>query len=80
MKIRVRRNGDLFRYGGMTHKVKKIFSEKKLTAAERQSLPIICDDFGILWIPGFPLRDGVNEGNGDTVHIICLKCSEHNKK
>ncbi|MBR6807826.1 MAG: tRNA lysidine(34) synthetase TilS [Clostridia bacterium] len=73
LKIRVRRNGDLFRYGGMTHKVKKIFSENKLSAIQRRTLPIVCDDNGILWIPGFPLRDGTYSGNGDTVYLVCLK-------
>ncbi len=79
LKIRIRRSGDIFRYGGMTHKVKKIFSEKKLSTAERQTLPIVCDDVGILWIPGFPLRDGVSEGEGDRVYLICLKISEQDK-
>ena len=79
LKIRTRKNGDLFRYGGMTHKVKKIFSEKKLSAVERQTLPIVCDDVGILWIPGFPLRDGSSEGDGDSVYLICLKISEQDK-
>ena len=73
MKIRVRESGDTFRYGGMTHKVKKIFSEKKLTATERRSIPVICDDEGILWIPGFPLRDGLCDGDGENIVIFVAK-------
>jgi len=73
LKIRVREAGDVFRFGGMTHKVKKIFSEKKLSANERETLPIVFDDDGIVWIPGFPVRDELSDGNGGDSYICVFK-------
>ena len=59
LKIKYREAGDIYRFGGMTRKVKKLLSDKKLTLDERAYLPILCDDEGIVWIPGFPPRDGL---------------------
>lgn len=58
LKIRYRLPGDTLVFGGMTHKVKKLFGDKKLPADERAKTPIICDEDGVLFIPGFPPRDG----------------------
>ena len=68
LKIRNRREGDTFTYGGMKRRVKKLLTDKKLTAAEKACLPILCDDGGIVWIPGFPLRDGM-EYTGDGIPL-----------
>ncbi len=71
--IRFRNDGDIFRYGGMNRKVKKIMSEKKIPADRRDRIPMLCDDEGIIWIPGFPLRDGMAPCDGDkSVYISCL--------
>ena len=56
--VRTRNDGDKYRFGGMTHKVKRLFSDKKIPQSERDRIPIICDDDGILYIPGFPIREG----------------------
>lgn len=70
--VRRRLPGDRYRYGGMTRKVKKIMAEKRIPASERGSVFVFCDDCGILWIPGFPLRDGVC-GNKDAKPVyLCL--------
>ncbi len=66
LKIRNRREGDTFYYGGMTRRVKKLLTDHKLTAEEKACLPILCDDCGIVWIPGFPLRDGMEYTEGGT--------------
>ena len=58
LKIRYRLPGDTLVFGGMTHKVKKLFGDKKLPADERAKTPIVCDEDGVLFIPGFPPRDG----------------------
>ena len=55
--LREREEGDAYRYGGMTRKVKKLFSDRKLSEYERKRRLLLCDDEGILWIPGFPLRE-----------------------
>ena len=55
--LRFRKNGDAYYYGGMTHKLKKIFNDRKLPLRERETLPILCDKKGIVWVPGFGVRD-----------------------
>ncbi|MBQ2726741.1 MAG: tRNA lysidine(34) synthetase TilS [Clostridia bacterium] len=74
LKIRNRRAGDTFVYGGMTRRVKKLLTDQKLTAEEKSCLPILCDDSGIVWIPGFPLRDGMEyTGEGTPLTVTVLK-------
>ncbi|MBP3591034.1 MAG: tRNA lysidine(34) synthetase TilS [Clostridia bacterium] len=55
--VRYRRDGDAYYYGGMTHKLKKIFNDRKLPLRERETIPILCDAKGIVWVPGFGVRD-----------------------
>lgn len=58
--VRSRREGDAYRYGGMTRKVKKLFCDAKMTASDRLLCPLLCDEAGIIWIPGFGVRDVVD--------------------
>ncbi len=64
--IRNRLDGDSYTFGGMKRRVKKLFIDKKMSLSEKSAIPIFCDDDGIIWIPGFPVRDGMaadkNEG------------------
>ncbi len=74
VQIRSRCPGDAYRFGGMTRRIKKLFIEKKLSQTEKALLPILCDASGILWIPGFPPRDGTAYQPGDTgprLDVIC---------
>ena len=64
LQIRTRRPGDVYIFGGITRKVKKLFIDRKLTAEEKSTLPLLCDDNGILWIPHFPPRDGSLAADG----------------
>ena len=66
--LRTRLSGDLYRFGGMTRQVKKLFSDRKFTALLRDSLPVITDENGILWIPGFPPRE---EGRDAVLLYFC---------
>ena len=54
--IRSRQSGDTIRLPGGTRSIKKLFIDRKIPAARRNSIPILCDDAGILGIPGI----GVN--------------------
>ncbi len=69
--VRFRRPGDRYRFGGMTRSVKKLLNEAKIPPEKRAVLPIFCDDAGILWIPGFPVRDGVSTG-GTQAFLACF--------
>lgn len=55
--VRSRRPGDCYVYGKMTRKLKKLFNDRGLGADIRSKIPILCDDEGIVWVPGFPAAD-----------------------
>ena len=61
--VRSRRDGDSYVFGGMTRKLKKLYNDRGLSAAERRKLPVIFDGDGIIWVPGFPPADRVRSGN-----------------
>lgn len=52
--LRNRREGDVFcgKRRGNTKTLKKLFNEKKIPAAERPLIPIVCDEEGIVWLYG----------------------------
>jgi len=54
--LRSRRSGDAIRLSGGTRSLKKLFIDRKIPASQRDRIPILCDDLGILGIPGI----GVN--------------------
>ncbi len=59
--VRSKRDGDTIFYGGHRHKLKKIFSDLKIPTSLRKSIPILCDDSGVVWVPGVAVReDGVS--------------------
>ena len=55
--LRPRRDGDTVYYGGMTHKLKKMLCDKKIPRDKRQLIPVLCDESGVVWMPGFGVRD-----------------------
>lgn len=56
MYVRSRIAGDSYFYGGMTHKLKKMMCDTAIPAELRDRLPVLCDGKGILWVPGFGVR------------------------
>ena len=71
LKVRNRAEGDRYKYGGMTRSVKKLLSESELSYSEKLSLPFICDDSGIIWIPGFGVNDAYKTHDGcNTLYIL----------
>ena len=63
--------GDAYRYGGMRRTVKKLFASRRLSDSTRRSIPIVCDGAGILWIPGFGVREGC-EARAGSDHLTLL--------
>ena len=55
--LRFRREGDSFKYKGHTRRLKKVFNDRNIPKLERDRIPIICDNEGILWVPGLGVRD-----------------------
>ena len=68
--LRKRKSGDAYRYGGMTHKLKTLFNSMKLTREERDSMRVLCDGKGILYVPGFSVRDGEHRRDASVVCYI----------
>lgn len=58
LRARTRQEGDAYRYGGMTRRVRRLMAGKHLSPAMRAAWPIVCDEAGILWVPGFGVREG----------------------
>ena len=55
--FRSKKDGDSIFYGGMTRKLKKLFNDRKIPPSMRDSIPVLCDDRGVLWVPGFGVRN-----------------------
>ena len=54
--IRARKSGDVMRLSGGSKSLKKLFIDRKIPAADRDLVPVICDDAGIIGVYGI----GVN--------------------
>lgn len=54
--IRSRCPGDFIRLNSGTKSIKKLFIDRKIPAAQRSSIPIVCDDAGIIGIPGIGIN------------------------
>lgn len=67
--IRSKREGDSYFYGGMTRKLKKLFVDRKISRSDRERIPVLCDDKGIVWVAGFGVRDDGVRGEPRGVRI-----------
>lgn len=56
--LRFKSDGDSYRYGGITHKLKKVFNDRNIPPMQRSRIPVICDSEGIVLLPGMSERDG----------------------
>ena len=68
--LRSKKDGDTVYYGGMTHKIKKLFSDAKIPRSKRGLVPILCDDNGVVWVPGFGVRDDNNDKKDDIYVLL----------
>ena len=64
---RSRREGDTVRSGGMTKRLKRILSDRHIPSHKRSLIPVICDDLGVLAIPGIVARDGAFDKKGKII-------------
>ena len=53
MVARARRSGDTLRLLGGTKSVKKLLIDEKIPAAERDRIPVLADEEGVLAVLGF---------------------------
>ena len=68
--IRSKREGDSYFYGGMTRKLKKLFVDRKIPRGDRERIPVLCDNRGIVWVAGFGVRDDGAHGKPCGVRIL----------
>ena len=50
IRLRSRKSGDSIRLSGGSKSLKKLFIDRKIPAAQRQQIPVICDEKGILGV------------------------------
>ena len=50
IRIRARESGDTIRLSGGTKSLKKLFIDRKIPAAQRNRIPVVCDDAGVLGV------------------------------
>ena len=74
LTLRLKADGDSYRYSGITHKLKKVFNDNNIPSTERNLIPVICDSEGIVFVPGLPVRDNAKGTQNDYVAItLCYK-------
>ena len=79
--IRPKKDGDTVYYGGMTHKLKKLFCDSKIPPSKRGLIPILCDDNGVVWVPGFGVRDdGVKAEDKCNLYVLLGIKSENGEE
>ena len=71
--LRFRREGDAYRYGGMTHRLKKVFNDRNIPPFMRDQIPILCNDEGIVFVPGLRLCDGIKNDENSISITICFE-------
>lgn len=76
--VRSRKEGDVIYFGAHHRKLKKLMCDAAIPERLRGSVPIFCDGEGVLWVPGFPLRDGTSSdgAQGDYSILIYSELSE----
>ena len=66
---RSRKTGDKYTCNSMTKIIKKYMIDEKIPADVRSRIPIVCDDVGILWVPGLGVADRIKNSEGDTYSL-----------
>lgn len=71
--VRTKRKGDTYHPvgRGCGKTLKKLFNETALTATEREQIPVICDDCGIILVPGLGCDERVRVTE-DTKRVFLL--------
>lgn len=69
--LRPRKSGDLIRLKGGTKSLKKLFIDRKIPAARREQIPVVCDELGVLGVYsiGVHVDRAAGEKPGVTIHF-----------
>lgn len=71
IKIRKRASGDTYKVGGVNRKLKKYMCDKNVPQRLRDTLPLICDDDGIILVPTLRVSDRCRV-SGTTERKLCV--------
>ena len=74
--VRSKMDGDTVKSCGHTKKLKRVLTDLHIPSHERKSLPVICDEKGVLCVPGIIARDGAFDKKGDLIIRIYIKDKE----
>lgn len=74
MILRPRESGDSIRLSGGTKSLKKLFIDRKIPAAQRERIPVLCDDQGVLGVCSIGVHPDRVAGElpGVTIHFEAL--------
>ncbi len=79
--LRPKKDGDTVFFGGHTRKIKKLFNDYGIPPSLRDRVPVLCDDSGVVWIPGIGVRDDgrdIDKKNGLYVSLsVGIGCDEN---
>ena len=63
IRLRPRQTGDSIRLSGGSRSLKKLFIDRKIPAAHRRLIPVVCDEQGILGVYSIGVNlDRIAEG------------------
>ena len=68
--LRPIREGDVILSGDMHNRIRKLYGEKGVPLSLRARLPLLCDDCGVLAVPGVCVRDGARARSGDPALFV----------
>ena len=69
LHLRPRRAGDAIRLPGGTKSLKKLFIDRKIPAALRERIPVLCDEEGILGVYSIGVNLDRSAGEGPAVTV-----------
>lgn len=77
LKLRNRREGDRIslQKRNISKTLKKLFCEDSLPLNEREKIPVISDDFGVVWVLGYGC-DNRCKTDVDSKRIVGIKCKK----
>lgn len=67
--VRSRESGDQLRLSGGTKALKKLFADRKIPAAYRNKIPVLCDSTGVLGVCGIGANLDRITGTGQAIEI-----------
>ena len=68
--------GDRIRMNGLSKSVKKALCDAGYSSEQRKTVPVVCDEGGVFWVPGLGLCDRARDPNASFVLTLDLMYGE----